>query len=156
MLDLENYQYYLLLSLLGLLFSFGVFCFIRFLFYRDDMSSDGEMACIMGSIFLGIGCGIGTAAFLLNVDYSYNNNHNYHPNETSMFYDNTEVIIKYGEDLDQRYEITDKKRYDRIIDSCFYIESYITYDIFGGTEDTIYELITYDKNKIDLNQISIK
>jgi hypothetical protein len=118
-----------------------------------DLRTDVQEGLVIGALFFGIGGGIGLIAYLFNADYNAEITESYNPDEVELMYDDYEVVIKYGED--KRFEITDKKRYERVMDSCFYIEKTTYYDIFGSDEGSDYELITFESDKKDNGPVKI-
>ena len=140
--------------ILGFSILIGLFCFIRILIGR--LSREGETLLIMGFIFLGIIPLLISIGLFFNMDYSLKNTYTFHPIETSLMYDDKEVIIKYtDEKLNREIKITDHVNYLRVLDSCYYIEKITFYNFFGWSEDSTYNLITFDKEKSINGPISI-
>jgi len=150
----EN-QYLIGLIAISLILAFGLFFLFRILFFRRRLSSDAIFNSIVGFSVFGIGGGLGVTVYLSDTIHSKEVTNNYYPQETKIMYDDEEVIVKYAKG--KRINIKDKKRYDRVLDSCFYIEETTYFNIYGNSELVEYKIHTYQsKEKSKSEPISIE
>jgi len=138
---ISNEEYIIWQAVLWLMFIFAIVNLFRLIynFYESHLT---EALLVLSVIIMGLGGLIGGIVMLFNCDYSKSVLKTYYPVDVDLMYDKYEVVIKHE---DFRYEITDRRYYERVMDSCFYIKHIKHYDIFGGLEETIYDLKTFDK-----------
>ena len=128
-------SFILVISFISILFIFGLIMLTMCLFD----SGNNDLSLIIISIFMVLLPGSSICIIIYNaIDYEETIEKIY-PNDTTIIFDNEEVLIEFDE---KKYIINGYKNATRILNKSFYIKKNIKYNFLNYPIETCYKICT--------------